>query len=163
MCICCTLFPGELIKIRVRRALNVAAFCQNKQRLLVIGFTLREVFKTTPLTKTSCRRLSFLCLSLCLPALVRFYWPWSFRPGDGFAFQPQGTAAITGRPASQRRVKGFFLLGVWEHLNAPLKAQSPFLIFTRRLLGPVELSLGVWREGIGGGALQQMFLQTHCV
>lgn len=49
---------------------------------------------------------------------------------DGFAFQPQGTVAITGRPASQRRVKSFFLLGVWEHLNAPLKAQSPFLIFT---------------------------------
>lgn len=36
--------PRELIKIR-ETGLEHSCFCLNKQRLLLIGFTLREVFK----------------------------------------------------------------------------------------------------------------------
>lgn len=176
MCICCTLFPGELIKIRVRRALNVAAFCQNKQKLLVIGFTLREVFKTTPITKASCRRRRRFSFSFP----VGFYWP-VFRPGDGFVgrfcLSTSGSGGYYGATCQweegQRRLSPQGLEALKCTIKEPISHFHPDT--PEPSADPVELNL----EGRGWGwvdrespspleravllTLQQMFLQSHCV
>lgn len=133
MCISCILFPGELIKIRVRRALNIAAFCLNKQRLLVIGFTLREVFKTTLITKTSCRLFGERFVTQSALLVLLFLQQSAVLSGGCLSTSRE---RCYEEPVSQSGVKGlspsFSTAGsfIWWPLKCTIRAQSHFLIFT---------------------------------
>lgn len=132
MCISGILFPGELIKIRVRRALNIAAFCLNKQRLLVIGFTLREVFKTTLITKTSCRLFGEHFVTQSALLVLLFLQQSAVLSGGCLSTSRE---RCYEEPVCQSGIKGlsppFSAAGsfIWWPLKCTIRAQCHFSFF----------------------------------